>query len=305
MTRSLAAPLLLVFAACGVFAQTDAKVDFEVVSIKAAPPPESKDGVIGLRMFSNGGPGSQDPGIWRCENLSLRNLITSAYGLYSFQLGAPDWLQDQRFDISAKVPEGATKEQFNIMMQNMLVERFKLAVHHETKEAAKYDLVVAKNGPKLNESVDIPVASTDAPTGPPPAPKPMAIGKDGYPELAPNRAGMAMMNGRARLFYPKSTMAMLAARLQGQLSTPVTDATGLTGKYDISLYWNANTMRASAPAAGPPGGGAVPMLAAPDGDGGPTLEQALQDQLGLRLEAKKGPVDIVVVDHIEKMPTDN
>ena len=243
--------------------------------------------------------------MWRCENFSLRNLITFAYGLNSFQLTGPDWLQDQRFDISAKVPDGTTKEQFNIMLQNMLAERFHLTVHHEAKDVAKYDLVVAKNGPKLKESVETPGASADAHAGPPPAPKPMAVGKDGYPELAPNRPGMAIMNGHARLFYPKLTMEMLARRLQGELGKPVSDATGLTGKYNISLYWNASTMRASAPAAAPPGGGAVPMPAAPDGDGGPTLEKAIQDQLGLRLEAKKAPVDILVVDHVERLPTDN
>ena len=304
MTRFVAAPLLLVFAACGAFAQAGAKLEFEVVSIKATAPPEVNGGVIGLRVFASGGPGSQDPGMWRCENFSLRNLITFAYSLNSFQLTGPDWLQEQRFDISAKVPEGTTREQFNIMMQNMLTERFQLTVHHEAKDMAKYDLVVAKNGPKLKETLETPAASVDASAGPQAAPKPMAIGKDGYPELAPNRAGMAIMNGHARMFYPKSTMEMLAARLQGQLGKPVTDATGLTGKYDIGLYWNASTMRASAPAAAPSGGGPAPM-AAPDGDGGPTLEKAIQDQLGLRLEAKKGPVDILVVDHVEKLPTDN
>jgi uncharacterized protein (TIGR03435 family) len=92
-------------------------------------------------------------------------------------------------------------------------------------------------------------------------------------------------------------MEMLAGQLSGQLQGPVTDTTGLTGKYDISLYWTAgNGIRTSPP-------GAEPTALA--SDPGPTLTQALQDQLGLRVESRKGPVDFVVVDHAEKVPTEN
>jgi uncharacterized protein (TIGR03435 family) len=95
------------------------------------------------------------------------------------------------------------------------------------------------------------------------------------------------MNGRGRMYQPALTMEEFAEFLTGQMASPVTDATGLKGKYEISLYWTTEPLKAA------------------DGDAGPTLMRALQEQLGLRLEAKKGPVDFLVVDHIEKLPTDN
>jgi uncharacterized protein (TIGR03435 family) len=108
---------------------------------------------------------------------------------------------------------------------------------------------------------------------------------------------MAIMNGRASMNEPQATMERLAGLLSGQVATPVTDATGLKGRYDISLFWNAeSTYRLNAPATSP---------SAAESDSGPTLMQALQDQLGLRLELKKGAVDFVVVDHAEKVPSEN
>jgi uncharacterized protein (TIGR03435 family) len=299
--RSLRYALCLALAAaCVGVAQTGPKLEFEVVSIKPSPEPEPGKGIT---VGCSGGPETKDPGMFRCQNMDLRNLVTRAYATNYWQITAPDWLRSQRFEISAKVPEGTTKEQLNEMLKSMLVDRFHLAVHHESKEMPKYDLVVAKNGTKLKESVDDPAPNTSDGAPRPPAPGPMKMDKEGYPMLAPGRPGMAMMNGHARLFYPKWTMEQLASQLGGQLGKPVTDATGMTGKYDIALYWASDTMRPQAsPAAG---AGATPMPAAPEGDNGPTLEKAVQDQLGLRLEAKKGPVDFLVVDHVEKLPTDN
>jgi len=108
------------------------------------------------------------------------------------------------------------------------------------------------------------------------------MAKDGYPAVT---EGMAAGNGRARIVYPRRTMEFLAGMLSGQLHHPVIDATGLTGNYDIALYWD--------------------MSGTSNPDAGPTLEAAVQSQLGLKLEQKKGPVDIVVVDHAEKVPTEN
>jgi uncharacterized protein (TIGR03435 family) len=106
---------------------------------------------------------------------------------------------------------------------------------------------------------------------------------------------MAMINGKARLFYPKWTMEQLARQIGAQLGKPVTDATELKGQYDIGLYWAQAPMRA-APAAG---GTSEPA------DSGPTMERAIQVQLGLRLQSTRGPVDLLVVDHAEKTPTGN
>jgi uncharacterized protein (TIGR03435 family) len=260
-----------------------------------------------MMMGCRGGPESRDPGLFTCQNINLTSLLSSAYNIVYFQLSAPDWVRDVRFDIRAKVPEGATKDEFRLMLQNLLADRFKLAVHHESRDIAKYDLVVAKNGPKLKPAIEPASASTST-NGQPPVPGPPPRDKEGYPILAPGRPGMAIMNNKARLYDPGMNMEMLANRLGGQMGKPVTDATGLTGKYEIALYWAYEMMRSAAPL-GPAavGGGSTPMPMAsiPEGDSGPTLEKAIQDQLGLRLEAKKGPVDFLVVDHAEKTPTDN
>jgi uncharacterized protein (TIGR03435 family) len=254
-------------------------------------------------MGCRGGPETRDPGLYTCQNMNLTSLMTHAYNIASYQLSAPSWIDDARFDIRAKVHEGATSDDFRLMLQNLLAERFKLAVHYESREIAKYDLVVAKNGPKLKPPIE-----PASPNGQPPAPGPPGRDKEGYPVLPPGRQGMAMMNGKARLYDPGMTMEMLATRLGGQMRKPVTDATGLTGKYEIALSWAFEMMRSAAPL-GPAavGGGNTPMPTAsiPDGDSGPTLEKAIQDQLGLRLEAKKGAVDFLVVDHVEKTPSEN
>lgn len=178
------------------------------------------------------------------------------------------------------------------MLQNLLADRFKVVVHHESREIQKYELVIAKNGPKFRAAA--PAAPNGQGDASPPAPP--TRDKDGYPLIGP-KGGMAIMYDKARGYWPGITMEMLAGQLSGQLRGPVMDATGLTGKYDIGLYWSAdNGIRASAP-------GAEPTALA--SDPGPTLAQALQDQLGLRLESKKGAVDFLVVDHAEKVPTEN
>jgi uncharacterized protein (TIGR03435 family) len=239
-----------------------------------------------MTVGNHGGPGSDDPGLYVCENCDLSGVVSRAYGIETFQLSAPDWMRATRFNIAAKVPMGATREQFKLMLQNMLAERFKLSVHFEKKEMQRSELVVAKGGPKLKESAIAPQPKEDG-ADPKPPEKPVEpkefTAKDGYPAVAGE--GMAAGYGRARMVYPRQTIEFLAAMLSGQLHHPVIDATGLTGKYDIALYWD--------------------MRGTSDPDAGPTLEAALQSQLGLKLEQKKGPVDIVVVDHAEKVPTEN
>ena len=280
--------VLLAGTVCG---QTGPKSEFEAATIKQSAPPDG-----GMRRVGcTGGPGQPDPVMFRCTNMSLQNLLVRASGMEYFQVTGPDWMSSQMFEVAAKVPEGTTKDQFAEMLQNMLIDRFGLKTHRESREMTRYELVVAKGGSKLKEAAQDP-ASTSVP-GPGRAGK-LELDKDGYPLLERGRPGMAIMNGRARLFNPGMTMERLAGQLSGQLGKPVADMTGLKGKYDIALYWSAEQMRTGAPGAGP-------APAAPEFDSGPTLERAIQDQLGLRLEAKKGFVDFLVVDHIEKLPTDN
>jgi uncharacterized protein (TIGR03435 family) len=279
---------------CGLMqGQSATKLEFDVASIKPSPPPAPGMGIV---VGCRGGPGTNDPALYTCQNISLSNLVTMAYRVAYYQLSAPDWAGMARFDLRAKVPEGATKEQLALMMQSLLADRFKLAVHSESREIQRYELTVAKNGPKFKEAAPpAPADSQDAAF----TPGPLKADKEGYPLIGP-RGGMAIMYDKARLYQPEMTMTMLAGQLSAQLRGPVVDATGLTGKYDISLYWNAgDSLRTAAPA---PGGGPTPVDAASTG---PDLKQALQEQLGLRVESKKGPVEFVIVDHAEKTPSEN
>ena len=243
---------------------------FEVASVKPSAPlvPGSGRGGTVVR----GGPGSSDPALARFDNIPLFTLVTMAYGIQSIQLKGPDWLRTARFDINARIPPGATRDQYRLMLQNLLAERFKLTLHHETKEVTAYDLVVAKNGPKLKEStVDPDAADVSLPIPPSPLSPP------------PGYAGVVQIN------IPRQTAEQLAARLGAALGLPVTDATGLKGHYDVALRWS---------------------LAASDGPDDaaasePTLLQAVQEQLGLKLVPKKGRIDVLVIDRIEKEPTED
>jgi uncharacterized protein (TIGR03435 family) len=264
--------------------------EFEVVSVKAAPPPDGR----GMTVRTVGGPGSKDPTRWGAENFSLANLINMAYRLNTYEFDPPSWMHTTIFNVEARVPEGATRQDLAVMMRHVLEERFKIVVHREQKEVPAYDLVVAKNGPKFKEAASAPPPEIPVP-GPRPTPGPgPKLDKDGYPEVS-EAGGMAVVNGKVRIRQPSGAMAYLASVLSGQLGRiPVTDATGLTGKYDFTLSWSGIATR---------------MAASPDAqvdsDTGPTLFAALQEQLGLKLESRKKAVEILIVDHIERTPTEN
>jgi uncharacterized protein (TIGR03435 family) len=235
-----------------------------------------------------GGPGSSDPGRITYTNISLMSVLTRAYDVKAYQISGPDWLDMERYDIAAKVPAGATKEQFNLMLQNLLAERFNLALHHESKEVQGYELVPGKRGPKLRESTE--VESSD------PGPRmPPKMDANGFPQL--DRPGMVMM----MTMGPKGSIARLTAKavpvfaliqnLTGQLKRPVMDKTGLTGKYDFTLEFA-------------PEGLSPVQLDAPD-ESGPNLLTAVQEQLGLKLEPKKTLLDMLIIDRADKTPTEN
>jgi uncharacterized protein (TIGR03435 family) len=223
---------------------------FEVASVKPTPPPDGS----GVITRWTGGPGTDDPALFTCENCGLASLIMSAYGLDSYQYSGPVWTNSMQFTVTAKIPEGATKDEFRRMQQNLLVERFRLKFHYEKKEMARYELAIAKNGPKLKESPE-----TSAPT-----------------------MSMAAENGGYTIHARQGSMEYFVSLLSAQLRRPITDATELKGKYDMTLHW-------------------IPDASSD----GPTIFEALQQQLGLKLEQRKTTVDVLVVDHVEKVPTEN
>jgi uncharacterized protein (TIGR03435 family) len=271
--------LLPVFVSALAGQTPDSQVVFEVATVKHGLPGDYGAG-------GSGGPGTRDPTRYSVENYPLSSLLEIAYGISSYQLSGPGWLDSERFTVTAKVPEGATKEQLKLMMRNLLIERFQLAAHFEKKEVAGYQLVVSKGGPKLAASSGDPSQNDDP--AKPPAAFTMTLDKEGYPQLPPGRQyAMAVDHDRARWRFVDESLEHFAGILGDQIHQPIINATGLAGKYDFQVYWSAAMQ---------PNG---------SGDSGPSIFTAIQEQLGLKLESKKLPVDTVVIDHIARTPTEN
>jgi uncharacterized protein (TIGR03435 family) len=282
---------------CAVaLAQPPASPTFEVASIKPSAPQQAGR----IMMRQRGGPGTPDPGQYSVEGFPLSRVIQQAYGVQSYQVSGPSWIDSERYDIVAKVPSGTTKEQFQVMLQSLLAERFKLVVHQETKELPTYALVVGKGGPKMKVS---PKEDPDAPKDAlPPQPQ---MGRDGRPQMPRGGRGMMVMMGPKGLHAEagRATMAQLADFLSNQLGRPVIDETRLTAQYDYALDFSPEglaTMK-GLPAMPPPGAGGG---AEGGPEGGGSIFTAVQD-LGLKLEPRKGPVALVVVDSGNKTPTEN
>jgi uncharacterized protein (TIGR03435 family) len=293
-----------------------APLAFEAASVKPCPP-GAADGVRIQGM--QGGPESGDPGLFRCTNCALRPLLLKAYNLRAYQLFGPPSIDDDKYDINAKVPPGASREDLNLMLQDLLVTRFGLATHKETRVLPIYELVVAKGGSKLKEP-EKPPASQPPPASPerpadgrtPAIKAAYATDKNGHADLPPGKPGMI-------IFFPRpgSPVASASARmmtldvlLRGlalQFGRPVVDKTGLTGTYDFKLLWVPDQAQMGGigptPASAPPSGQAGLLDAA--SDPAPSLSAAFERQLGLKLEDKKGPVVVLVVDHVNRTPTEN
>jgi uncharacterized protein (TIGR03435 family) len=213
---------------------------------------------------------SLDPAMISLKGFPLKPILQEAFKVKAAQLeGAPSWTESPSdcFDIIAKLPAGATLEQWPTMMQTLLVERFKLTFHKESRQKPGYALVVDKGGSKLKE--DDPAANF------------MPAGRG---SVTVGRSGVGK-------FKSATTVAGLANYLTNRLGTTVEDRTGLTAKYDIDLSWTSDQV-AVAPADGA-------------GDPGTDLATALRETLGLRLEKQTVTVEFVVIDHMERVPTGN
>jgi uncharacterized protein (TIGR03435 family) len=319
MKNSIRGAVLGVFAAYAAFGQTAANPPaFEVASIKPAVP--QTPGRISVMM---GG----DPGRVNYTNVTLKNVLMRAYNVKGYQISGPGWLDSERYDIVAKVPDGVPKEQIPAMLQNLLAERFRMAVHRETKEQPVYALVVGKGGPKLKKSEDEPLAPKDDLSSPPPPPPPPpssgGAGPDG-PHLTPGNVpkGAFMISlggagGTSRMDFKGATLGAFSDMLSNMLDRPVVDMTELTGNFDITLEAGmdelgglrrmapmgaAPVQQHSAASAGPgPGAAATP---APDSAPSASIFTAIQ-QLGLKLEPRKAPVEYIVIDNAERVPTEN
>jgi uncharacterized protein (TIGR03435 family) len=272
MNRSFA---LFAFAATAAFAQPAANPAFEVVSIKPAAPPKMGPGG-GVMMMR--GCNRPNPGTYRCTNGTLRMLLTQAYNVKNYQVEGPAWLDSEAFDIDAKIPEGGDKD-FNLMLQNMLAERFQVKLHKENKPLPVYELAVAKGGFKLKEvdpeelkkEADAQAAAREAnggrPVLPPPPPPPPGGGGGGQQMMmimsgGPGAGGLAGGHGGpgagpggppagtgARMTMSgdgsttvsgKMTVTQLVNMLGRAVDRPILDTTDLKGVYDISLTYLAD-----------------------------------------------------------------
>lgn len=192
------------------------------------------------------------------RNYVFGGILQTAFNVERLALEAPDWLYNERFDITAKVPDDkASLDERRQMLQTLLIDRFGLTFHHETKMRAGFALTVSKNGPKI--------------------------------QPVPDEGGHNNDNRPGRMERLRTTIGDFASQLAYTLHQPVIDETHMEGRFNILLTW------------APDRGAGVPAAA----DEGPSIFTAVEQQLGLKLEPRKVPVDVFIVDHCEKMPTQN
>jgi uncharacterized protein (TIGR03435 family) len=276
------------------------KMSFEVASVK-----ENKSGVSASnRPTSNIPLDAQDlyaptGGLFSATNFPLLEYMRFAYKLTPEQSQALNfqvpWANTNRWDIQGRAFGNPTKDQMRLMMQTLLADRFKLALHFERRQLPVFALVLdkpGKFGPQLRPHADDPPCST-APPPPTSAAGFQATDAGGFPELCggflrlePSVPGCFRIGARD---VPMAMFAMLFSSPLTGVDRPLLDRTGLTGKFDVIIEFTPQPN-------GPPRPDATP----PSTDTGPTFLEALKDQLGLKLESTTGPVDTLVIDHIEE-----
>jgi len=280
--RALVVFLILCGSAIG---QNNSRPEFEVASIKPAAPDARG-------MFFRRAPGGRID----LNNMPLKEMITIAWQIQPFQVsGGPPWLDSTRFDVSAKPENNSKQSDILLMIQALLEDRFQLKTHRETKEQSTYALVMAKKDGKLGPRLNQPKEGGCTPFDPSKPPTPPEPGK------LPTPACGGMRMGPSSLTASSTPIERLIPTLSRLLGRTVVDKTGLTGNFDISLEWAPDDSQALQL---PPDAPKPPPSDAPAGTTGPSIFTALQEQLGLKLESQKGPVEIFVIDHAEK-PSEN
>jgi uncharacterized protein (TIGR03435 family) len=303
----------------GLFSVTPSRAQSAAQNATAAAPVMEYE-VSTIKPYKPGsgeGPGMMRVGImnapdaFTASGATLQMLVAQAYGIQNFQIvGAPDWFNNDRFEISAKMESSVADALAKMsmddrtqarqkMLQALLADRFKLTIRRETKEMPSYILTVGKNGTKLVEAKPADPAAA-APTGP------GGPGAGGPGRGGPGRGGMSVSAGAGGMTVNAGAVPMVAlVRMLSQfLRGPVVDNTGLKGNYDIKLtFVPDNFGGGGGPGFAAPPGGAPNGAAPPDPSAepvGPTLPVALQEQLGLKLDRGKGPVEMITIDHVEK-----
>ncbi len=260
MTRPAASALFAILISAPGLAQAAAP-EFEVASIRASNPE--------LGLIQNRTPNlDTDPGRnLNFANISIRDLIMLAYGVGARQISGPEILTT-RFDVVARVPADAAKEQIPLMLQTLLAQRFKLALHRDQKAMQIFALEVAKSGLKLHESAE-----------------------DDKGQSGCSRSFAETPGATLAAVCHRMTSAQIGQQLQALApgyftEGPILDKSGLKGVYDFKLEW-------------------VTRVEINNGSDGPTIFDAVQKQLGLKLDARKESVELLIIDHCDKEPTEN
>jgi uncharacterized protein (TIGR03435 family) len=272
----------LVASLTGALIAQDAELAFEVASLRPSGPRTGDDvrevgGAAGAPPGQNGGPGTSNPGHIFYSRTSLERLLMNAYEVQPGQISGPDWLSSEKFDITAIVRKGATQDQVDGMLQSLLVERFKLALHRTTKDGPVYELTVAKGGARLKES---------------PAP----VEQGGH-----TRVETSHFNGLTRKTCRACTISDLIQAVQGfderrMVPDRIVDKTGLTGRYSFTLEYVGSLA---------PGSPLKLSAIQSQSNAGRDVFSALEKQLGLRLDKGRAPTSMLIIDHIERIPVDN
>jgi uncharacterized protein (TIGR03435 family) len=301
----------LLFVSAVTFAQSGPA--FEVASIKKSEPLSINAVMSGQMKIGM----TIDAAMVNMRSMSLAELLRIAYKVKSFQVSGPEWLGAERFHITAKMPAGATREQVPEMLQALLAERFKLTLHRSTTEQSVYALVVMKSGARLKESP--PDEDASGTSGGPAAPQ-ARVPADGSAQVrasATSDAGgtinTSSVNGNSRMLPRENGMRMewtkmnttgMVELLGRFVDRGVIDMTDLKGRYDLTLDIGFEDMLALARAAGMN----VPLPPAYSSNasepGSSSVFAAIQ-QYGLKLEPRRAPVELLVIDHVEKTPTEN
>jgi uncharacterized protein (TIGR03435 family) len=274
----------------------NAGFEFEAASLRPAAP------VVGeFAAGPFGGPGTADPTRIPGINLTLKALLMRAYQVRYEQISGPAWIESARYDLLATIRSGATPEQVNEMLKNLLLERFKLGFHHEARIFPVYELVQTKNQKKRTKLREA-LAGANSPGANAPRPS----DNKGFPEIPAERATGLWQDinlaGRVRVTGRNQPISELI-RAIGNQARPVVDKTPLTGRYDFVLEY--------AEVAGAIGMMGMPMPARPpiapapvdaETDPPPLLITAIEEQLGLKLKPAKGALDVIVIDQAQRVP---
>jgi uncharacterized protein (TIGR03435 family) len=273
---------------------------FEVASIRPVGPP------TGLEYPNGRIPPSYTPGHYRNEKTSLAELAMEAFRVrHPYQIEYPRWMVSTYLTVNATLPEGATKADLPIMIQHLLEDRFGLVFHHVTRQNPGYELVVGKSGPHLAKSAG-PAPDKSTVKGPQ-----FEFDKNGMMHFSKDANSGQIYSGSTAMWRGRNkTMQSLAFDLAGRLNVPVSDATSLEGEYDYTLTYTPGEEMYGQGVSPVPYPGTSNSMAGSSGASTPLehplLRDALQEQLGLKLEPVKNvPVDVVVVDSARREPTEN